>query len=62
MNDFLKDVQHVIEFTDMGNDRTSWECDCGRAGSAADWKVEEAAEKHIPDGERRAYRSPGGRH
>lgn len=53
-------ADHVIEMhEDADNDRTYWTCDCGHGGSAASWKADVAAEKHIAEGETVAYRTPG---
>jgi len=53
-------AKHTIQFYGGTDDvRTSWECSCGSAGSAPTYRVEEAAEKHIPDGAQVAYRYPG---
>lgn len=48
----------MIEFFEMENERTSWECDCGAAGSAPSHSVDLAAEKHVGDGEGVSYRYP----
>jgi hypothetical protein len=47
---------HVIEIYEDDDDRAYWECDCGRAGSGPSYKVDIAAEKHIPEGELATYR------
>lgn len=51
---------HVIVMTEISDERTAWECDCGRAGSAATWKVDFAAEAHVKPGQTVAHRSSGG--
>lgn len=38
---------HRIRTQDIGDERASWECDCGRSGSTAEWKVDLASDKHI---------------
>jgi hypothetical protein len=58
----VTDVKHVIEIDeDVDNDRAYWQCDCGHAGSASSDRVDLAAEKRIPEGDRVAYRYRGGR-
>jgi hypothetical protein len=53
--------KHTIEISeDVGSDRATWECDCGHAGSCASYKVDLAAEKHVPDGAAVAYRYSAG--
>lgn len=52
-------MEHVIQFHESGEDRTGWECSCGRGGSAASHKVEEHAERHVPEGEHFKYRYGG---
>jgi hypothetical protein len=55
-------ADHIIEMSeDVDNDRTYWECSCGNGGSAASWKVDIAAEKHVAEGESVAYRYPARR-
>jgi hypothetical protein len=52
---------HVIVMTeDADGERTSWECSCGRAGSAASFKVDLEAERHVSEGESVAHRTAGG--
>jgi hypothetical protein len=49
---------HVIQIEyDADNDRSYWECGCGVGGSCADSDAARYAERHIPEGERVAYRS-----
>lgn len=56
----MTDTRHVIEISeDVDNDRSYWECDCGMAGSSPSYKVDLAAEKHIPEGEGASYRYRG---
>lgn len=56
----MADERHVIEFDDdIDNDRSYWECDCGMAGSCASYKVDFAAEKHVPEGAIVVWRSRG---
>jgi len=51
-------ADHIIEMNeDIDNDRTYWECSCGHGGSAASWKVDVAAEKHVAEGESVAFRA-----
>lgn len=58
MNAYTK---HVIEIhEDVDNDRSYWNCDCGIGGSCPSYKVDIAAEKHIPEGELVSYRYPAG--
>lgn len=53
-------AEHTIEIDeDVDNDRSYWMCDCGRAGSCDSYKVDIAAEKHIPEGEPVVYRHRG---
>ena len=52
-------TEHVIQMQDIDDERTAWECSCGRGGSAASWDVDEASDRHIPEGEGRADRYPG---
>lgn len=53
-------AQHIVKMFDTDDDeRTAWECSCGRGGSAATWKVDEASDKHIREGESRVDRHPG---
>lgn len=56
---------HVIVMTEESGagateDRVYWECSCGRSGSAASWTVDLAVDRHIPEGETRAYRTRAG--
>lgn len=52
--------RHIIETEDdVDNDRSYWQCDCGAAGSCATYKVDFAAEKHVPEGAFVAWRSRG---
>jgi len=52
-------TEHIIQMEDIDDDRTAWECSCGRSGSAASWKVDVASDKHIREGEGRVDRYPG---
>lgn len=53
-------AQHIVRMSDTDDDeRTSWECSCGRSGSAATWRVDAASDQHIPEGETRVDRHPG---
>lgn len=38
--------------------RAYWECSCGTSGSAAEHKVDEASDRHIPEGDQRVDRYP----
>lgn len=51
--------KHVVEISDNDGERSYWECDCGSSGSAPSCNVDFAAEKHIPHGEPRSYRTRG---
>jgi hypothetical protein len=44
-----------------GDKRGWWECDCGRSGSAPEYRVDEASDKHIDydAGDKRVDRHPG---
>jgi len=45
---------------EIDDERTAWECSCGRSGSAADWKVDEASDRHIREADgNRVDRHPG---
>jgi hypothetical protein len=42
-------VEHRI-FVNYGvrpDDFASWECSCGKGGSAPDWRVDEASQRHV---------------
>lgn len=55
-------ADHIIEMSeDVDNDRAYWECSCGNGGSAASWKADVVAEKHVSEGESVAYRYPARR-
>lgn len=52
-------MKHTIELTEEPEtERTLWECGCGNSGSAPSYRVEEAAEKHVPEGIQVVYRYP----
>lgn len=51
--------RHAIEIEDADNDRAYWQCDCGMAGSAPGWRVDIAAEKHVPQDAHVVYRHSG---
>jgi hypothetical protein len=56
----VNDTHIVRTFEPDEDDRCSWECSCGRGGSAAEWRVEEASDKHIQElGASRIDRHPG---
>lgn len=52
--------KHTIEIVEISDERSSWECDCGRAGSADTFTVDIAAEKHVPEGHQVVHRYPAG--
>ena len=52
-------TEHIIQMEEIDDERTSWECSCGRGGSAASWKVDEASHKHIGAEDRRIDKYPG---
>lgn len=56
-------MKHIITTGQLRQqNRQYWECSCGRSGSVGPFlDVQEAAEKHIPEGAPRAYRYRGTR-
>ena len=53
-------TEHIIQMEEIDDERTHWECSCGRGGTAASWKVDIASDKHIQDaGDSRTDRYPG---
>ena len=51
---------HTVQMFEISDERTGWECSCGRSGSAADGEVYEASHRHIEEsGGRRVDRHPG---
>ena len=54
-------TEHVVQMEDLDDERTMWECSCGRSGSAASWKVDVASDRHIQEeaGAQRVDRYPG---
>jgi hypothetical protein len=45
----MSNNEHVVQIYDLPDDdeRSYWECSCGRSGSAASWRVDIASDKHI---------------
>ena len=52
-------TEHIIQMEEIDDERTAWECSCGRGGSAASWNVDVASDRHIPAEDRRTDRYPG---
>lgn len=54
-------VQVASEWAERGEERTYWECSCGRSGTSASYRWETHSDKHIDygKGERRVDRHPG---
>lgn len=49
---------HTIDlFADTEQGRIAWECDCGARGSSPAYRVEKAAEVHVPGENPIVYRS-----
>jgi hypothetical protein len=54
-------IEVKSEWAEKGEERTYWECTCGRAGSSVSYRWETHSDKHIDyaAGDRRVDRSTG---